>query len=53
MALLMNGYTYKPLAVPVMKSAESIHVRPEDQGTRNHVKCDVEQISAAMMAALH
>lgn len=49
----MVGNTYKPLAVSVVKSGQTIHVRPEDQSTGNHVEGNAEQIRLAIMAALH
>lgn len=49
----MNGEAYKPFAVSMMKSEQTIHMRPEDQCTRNHVKGDAEQIRLAIMAALY
>lgn len=36
-----------------MKTGQTIHVRPEDQGTRNHVEGDAQQIRLAIMAALY
>lgn len=45
--------TYKPFAVPVVKSGQTIHMRPEDQGRGNHVEGDAEQIRLAIMAALY